>query len=178
MLVTRSELINIRDPGAYLPGNHDHHMWQASREAQYSNHLERLAPSAPIEPPWDTTKVVMDLAGKGSSGKRRRNRHRAAPAPPSGTRLRNSHRVSPLRHPEPRPRRRLPSRPFHRAGLSLVTSQSTPSSECALQFEKVHSARHITYSDPAASGPPTKTENGGTNPVFSDLPAGCRIPHL
>ena len=48
----------------YLPGNHDHHMWQASREAQYLNYLERLAPGAPIEPPWDTTKVVMDLAGK------------------------------------------------------------------------------------------------------------------
>ena len=48
----------------YVPGNHDHHMWQAAREAQYLNYLGRLAPGEPIEPPWDTTKVVMDLAGK------------------------------------------------------------------------------------------------------------------
>jgi hypothetical protein len=48
----------------YLPGNHDHHMWQAAREAQYLNYLGRLAPGEAMEPPWDTTKVVMDLAGK------------------------------------------------------------------------------------------------------------------
>jgi predicted phosphodiesterase len=48
----------------YVPGNHDHHVWQAAREAQYLNYLARLAPADPIEPPWDTTKVVMDLAGK------------------------------------------------------------------------------------------------------------------
>lgn len=48
----------------YLPGNHDHHMWQAAREEQYSNYLGRLAPGEPMKPPWDTTKVVMDFAGK------------------------------------------------------------------------------------------------------------------
>ena len=48
----------------YVPGNHDHHMWQASREAQYLNYLNRLGSGEAIEPPWDTTKVVMDLAGK------------------------------------------------------------------------------------------------------------------
>jgi len=48
----------------YLPGNHDHHAWQAAREEQYLNHLGRLAPGEPVDAPWDTTKVVMDLAGK------------------------------------------------------------------------------------------------------------------
>lgn len=48
----------------YLPGNHDHHMWQAAREAQYLGYLGRLAPGETIQPPWDTTKVVMDFAGK------------------------------------------------------------------------------------------------------------------
>ncbi len=48
----------------YLPGNHDHHMWQSAREAQYLNYLSRLAPGEAMEAPWDTTKVVMDLAGK------------------------------------------------------------------------------------------------------------------
>ncbi|MCX6628442.1 MAG: hypothetical protein NTW28_12525 [Candidatus Solibacter sp.] len=48
----------------YLPGNHDHHMWQAAREEQFVNYLGRLAAGEAIEAPWDTTKVVMDLAGK------------------------------------------------------------------------------------------------------------------
>lgn len=48
----------------YIPGNHDHHMWTAAREAQYLNYLGRLVPGQAIEAPWDTTKVVMDVAGK------------------------------------------------------------------------------------------------------------------
>ena len=48
----------------YMPGNHDHHMWQVAREAQYVSYLGRLAPNEPIEAPWDTTKVMMNLAGE------------------------------------------------------------------------------------------------------------------
>lgn len=48
----------------YIPGNHDHHMWTAAREAQYLNYLGRFAAGQPLEAPWDTTKVMMDLAGK------------------------------------------------------------------------------------------------------------------
>ena len=48
----------------YIPGNHDHHAWTAAREAQYLNYLGRLEPGQAMEPPWDTTKAVMDLAGK------------------------------------------------------------------------------------------------------------------
>ena len=52
------------DEIVYLPGNHDHHMWQAAREAQYLGYLGRLTPGEAIQPPWDTTKLVMDFAGK------------------------------------------------------------------------------------------------------------------
>lgn len=48
----------------YLPGNHDHHMWQSAREAQYLKYLGRLAPGEAMQPPWDATKLVMDLAEK------------------------------------------------------------------------------------------------------------------
>jgi len=48
----------------YIPGNHDHHVWLAAREEQYLKHLGRQAPGEPLDAPWDTTKVVMDLAGK------------------------------------------------------------------------------------------------------------------
>lgn len=52
------------DEIVYVPGNHDHHMWQGAREEQYLNYLTRLAPEMPIEPPWDTTKLVMDMNGR------------------------------------------------------------------------------------------------------------------
>ncbi len=52
------------DEIVYLPGNHDHHMWQAAREAQYLGYLSRLAPGSPLEAPWDTTKVMMDQQGE------------------------------------------------------------------------------------------------------------------
>ena len=32
----------------YLPGNHDHHLWESAREAQYISYLEELAPGDPI----------------------------------------------------------------------------------------------------------------------------------
>ncbi|MFN7999233.1 MAG: metallophosphoesterase [Bryobacteraceae bacterium] len=48
----------------YVPGNHDHHMWQSAREAQYLNYLAGLDAGSTIQPPWDTTKAMPDLAGK------------------------------------------------------------------------------------------------------------------
>ena len=52
------------DEIVYVPGNHDHHIWSTARDAQYAQYLERLGPEALVEPPWDTTKVMMDLNGK------------------------------------------------------------------------------------------------------------------
>ncbi|MCS6953010.1 MAG: metallophosphoesterase [Bryobacteraceae bacterium] len=47
----------------YLPGNHDHHLWETAREAQYLNYVRRQEPQARLKEPWHTTKVFMDLQG-------------------------------------------------------------------------------------------------------------------
>ena len=42
----------------YLPGNHDHHLWEGAREAQYISYLRQLAPDRPLDPPWHTTGLL------------------------------------------------------------------------------------------------------------------------
>ena len=42
----------------YLPGNHDHHLWESAREGQYVNYLEDLGPGAPIGEPWHVTGLL------------------------------------------------------------------------------------------------------------------------
>jgi hypothetical protein len=42
----------------YLPGNHDHHLWEGAREAQYIAYLHQLAADQVIEPPWHTTRML------------------------------------------------------------------------------------------------------------------------
>jgi hypothetical protein len=42
----------------YLPGNHDHHLWEGAREAQYISYLRQLAPGLPLDPPWHTTRLL------------------------------------------------------------------------------------------------------------------------
>jgi hypothetical protein len=44
----------------YLPGNHDHHLWEGAREAQYIEYLNGLAAAAPMDPPWHTTRLLPD----------------------------------------------------------------------------------------------------------------------
>jgi hypothetical protein len=41
----------------YQPGNHDHHLWETSRERQYSDFLRTVAPDAPLPIPWHTTRL-------------------------------------------------------------------------------------------------------------------------
>jgi hypothetical protein len=41
----------------FLPGNHDHHLWEGAREAQYIEYLHQLPVGKPIEPPWHTTRL-------------------------------------------------------------------------------------------------------------------------
>ena len=48
----------------YIPGNHDHHIWDTTRERQYLAFIERNGPSQPIAAPWSTTKVFMDMSGR------------------------------------------------------------------------------------------------------------------
>jgi hypothetical protein len=39
----------------YLPGNHDHHLWETARERQYAEYLARHQAGTPVEPPWHAT---------------------------------------------------------------------------------------------------------------------------
>jgi hypothetical protein len=38
----------------YVPGNHDHHMWETAREGQYANWIRRH-PGEALKPPWHAT---------------------------------------------------------------------------------------------------------------------------
>ena len=42
----------------YLPGNHDHHLWESAREAQYLGYIEELDPGAPVGDPWHVTGLL------------------------------------------------------------------------------------------------------------------------
>lgn len=41
----------------FLPGNHDHHLWEKARETQYINHIEKLEAGSYLPIPWHTTKM-------------------------------------------------------------------------------------------------------------------------
>jgi hypothetical protein len=44
----------------YIPGNHDHHLWESARETQYVlNYLPRTKPKDWLEPPWHNTNIFM-----------------------------------------------------------------------------------------------------------------------
>lgn len=45
----------------YIPGNHDHHLWESARETQYvQNYLAHTRPQDDLEIPWHTTHIFMD----------------------------------------------------------------------------------------------------------------------
>ena len=44
----------------YLPGNHDHHLWEATRETQYTDYLTSQSADAELVIPWHTTKLLPD----------------------------------------------------------------------------------------------------------------------
>ncbi|MCP4986763.1 MAG: hypothetical protein GY928_12135 [Colwellia sp.] len=41
----------------FVPGNHDHHLWETARETQYVNYLSDKKPFDILEEPWHTTKM-------------------------------------------------------------------------------------------------------------------------
>jgi len=41
----------------YIPGNHDHHIWETARETQYVNFISRIPVDGYLEIPWHTTKM-------------------------------------------------------------------------------------------------------------------------
>jgi len=44
----------------YLPGNHDHHIWETARERQYAQYLRRRPLAEPLENPWHTTRMFTE----------------------------------------------------------------------------------------------------------------------
>ncbi len=47
----------------YIPGNHDHHLWESDRETQYANHItEKFKPGDKLPIPWHTTNMFVERA--------------------------------------------------------------------------------------------------------------------
>jgi UDP-2,3-diacylglucosamine pyrophosphatase LpxH len=45
----------------YIPGNHDHHLWETARETQYVDYMSGIKPRDLLEKPWHTTNLFVDL---------------------------------------------------------------------------------------------------------------------
>jgi len=41
----------------YIPGNHDHHLWELARESQYINHIKTIKPGDYLPLPWHATNL-------------------------------------------------------------------------------------------------------------------------
>ncbi len=41
----------------YIPGNHDHHLWESTRESLYASYARRRAAGQPLGPPWHATNL-------------------------------------------------------------------------------------------------------------------------
>jgi hypothetical protein len=42
----------------YVPGNHDHHLWEAARERHYADYVRSLPPDEPLGAPWHSTRML------------------------------------------------------------------------------------------------------------------------
>ena len=49
----------------YLPGNHDHHIWETARERMYAAYVARTPAQDPLAPPWHATPLFATFAGDG-----------------------------------------------------------------------------------------------------------------
>lgn len=44
----------------YIPGNHDHHLWELARETQYVNYIKEFEPGKYLPVPWHTTNMFVE----------------------------------------------------------------------------------------------------------------------
>ena len=59
----------------YVPGNHDHHLWEAARERHYADYVRSLPPDEPLGAPWHSTRMLTAyrrIAGDGPAADRAR----------------------------------------------------------------------------------------------------------
>ncbi|MGA2519947.1 MAG: hypothetical protein ABSG81_03905 [Acidimicrobiales bacterium] len=45
------------DTVVYVPGNHDHHLWETARERQYAAYVAAVPTGQPLGPPWHATRL-------------------------------------------------------------------------------------------------------------------------
>jgi len=45
----------------YIPGNHDHHLWETARETQYVDYLSGIKSQGLLQKPWHTTNLFTEL---------------------------------------------------------------------------------------------------------------------
>ncbi len=44
----------------FIPGNHDHHLWESARETQYVNYISGIPPGQIFDPPWHATNIFIE----------------------------------------------------------------------------------------------------------------------
>ena len=44
----------------FIPGNHDHHLWETARETQYLDHISKLELKSFLKEPWHVTNLFLD----------------------------------------------------------------------------------------------------------------------
>lgn len=44
----------------YIPGNHDHHLWELARETQYVNFIKGKDPKDTLKEPWHNTRIFIE----------------------------------------------------------------------------------------------------------------------
>ncbi len=59
----------------FIPGNHDHHLWERSRETQYFQYIKSLDPDELLPDPWHTTKMLNKAPGESEFWKRLIDKH-------------------------------------------------------------------------------------------------------
>lgn len=59
LVVPEDEDERLFDEIIFVPGNHDHHLWEVARETQYLNHINRLEPGTELPVPWHATDMFV-----------------------------------------------------------------------------------------------------------------------
>jgi UDP-2,3-diacylglucosamine pyrophosphatase LpxH len=60
LIMPKDETKRLFDKVIYLPGNHDHHLWEIARETQYVNLIKNLGSDVGLPTPWHKTRMLFD----------------------------------------------------------------------------------------------------------------------
>ncbi len=62
LALPEDEAKRLFDHIIYVPGNHDHHIWELARETLYVQYMERRDVGDELEAPWHTSRMFVDMA--------------------------------------------------------------------------------------------------------------------